>query len=328
MPKAIPGTGGWRKWTGAAMGSTGFVPGNQPARRSAKCEGGGHAHALGCRTFTAALIEHRTDEENNERYRRGLKRPTNNMFDESQLYVAAPGGHRAKRRRTVAHQCQISYQEDEEGSAVVDVDIVRPPQLVLRYNTESTAKVVGSQTDPCGICTDVMPPACFIGRGCSFDSHSVNRKLSKAIAHDVDEKNKFHYATADPPTAGPADVDKLPDALEALLGPRGLAALPPPTMEEVLASIGITWAPSRPETSITALGDVGSTDLEPTPAAPGDVLQPAPYPSPNEPFHVHVASFCSPHKTGTAVESITKFLGRAFAWRVASPTGMSRTNST
>ena len=88
VPKAIPGTGGWRKWTGAAMGSTGFAPGTQPARRSAKCEGGGHAHALGCRTFTAALIEHRTDEENNERYRRGLKRPyrhymTNNMFDES-----------------------------------------------------------------------------------------------------------------------------------------------------------------------------------------------------------------------------------------------------
>ena len=88
-----------------------------------------------------------------------------------------------------------------------------------------------------------------------------------------------------------------------------MAALPPPTMEEVLASIGITWAQSRPETSITALGDVGRTDLKPTPAAPGDVLQPAPYPSPNEPFHVHVASFCSQHKTGTAVESITKFLG-------------------
>ena len=27
---------------------------------------------------------------------------TNNMFDETKLFVAAPGGHRAKRRKTIA----------------------------------------------------------------------------------------------------------------------------------------------------------------------------------------------------------------------------------
>ncbi len=32
-------------------------------------------------------------------------------------------------------------------------------------------------------------------------------------------------------------------------------------------------------------------------------------PSPNEAFYCHVASYCTQHKTGNAVEQITKFLG-------------------
>ena len=136
--------------------------------------------------FTAGLIEHRTDEQNNERYRRSLKRPyrlymSSNMLDETQLYVATPGGHRAKRRRTMAHQCQITYQEDEEGSAAIDVNIVKPPQLVLQYTAETTFQVVGSPTDPCGIAADVMPSAAFIGRCICCDSHGVNKRAPKQL---------------------------------------------------------------------------------------------------------------------------------------------------
>ena len=314
-PKAIPGRGGWMKWTGPAICATAFAAGGQPARISATCEGGGHAHALGCRMFTAALIEQRTDEENNERYRRSLKRPfrhymTNNMFDETQLYVAAPGGHRAKRRRTMAHQCQITYQEDEEASAVVDVNIVRAPQLVLHYSAETTSRVLGSPTDPCGIATDTMPAAAFIGRCICCDSHAVNKKVAKLIARDVDTKNRFRYALADPPAAaltmsieaGPADVAHRP-----LLPP--CAGTHVPTLEELLGTIGIVCEPRPPETSITALGDVGHVDTEPTAPGTGDIRHTASHPSTNEPFHVHVASYCSQHKTGTAVEYITKFLG-------------------
>ena len=77
---------------------------------------------------------------------------TNNMFDETQLYIAAPGGHRAKRRKTIAHGCQITYKQpgDEE---VTDMDIIRPPALVMSCNASTLAGVVGNPTDPLRDCT-------------------------------------------------------------------------------------------------------------------------------------------------------------------------------
>ena len=55
----------------------------------------------------SALNEHgkRLREEELEDYL------TNNMFDETKLYVAAPGGQRAKKRRTLAHTCDITYKK-------------------------------------------------------------------------------------------------------------------------------------------------------------------------------------------------------------------------
>ena len=67
--------------------------------------------------------------------------------------------------------------------------------------------------------------------------------------------------------------------------------------------------------------DIAAQGGGPTPdvTAPGDgtvhapgaahTLLPAEKPSPNEPFYCHVAAFCTQHKTGNAVEQITKFLG-------------------
>ena len=79
----------------------------------------------------------------------------------TQLYVAAPGGHRAKRRRTIAHNCQITYQE--QGEAVTDVDVVGAQSLVLQCTAATTAAVVGKPADPCGIQPDVMPSAPYYG---------------------------------------------------------------------------------------------------------------------------------------------------------------------
>ena len=176
--------------------------------------------------FTASLIETRTDERDKELWRRSLETPlrhylTNSMFDETKLYVAAPGGRRAKRRRTIAHGCQITYQE--HGATVTDVDVVRPPALVLRCTAASTAAVVGKPTDPCGIAPEVLPCAPYYGILTATDSHSVNKKVSKWISAWVDSRNKYSYTSAGtleeppPPTlpplplaAPPADPRPLP----------------------------------------------------------------------------------------------------------------------
>ena len=53
------------------------------------------------------MIEDGQNEHGKRLRTKSLDKPldyymTNNMFDETKLYVAAPGGHRAKRRRTLA----------------------------------------------------------------------------------------------------------------------------------------------------------------------------------------------------------------------------------
>ena len=76
---------------------------------------------------------------------------TNNMFDETKLFVAAPGGHGAKRRRTVAHATEITWATHAGGKNVEDTPIIRPPALVKSCTAAASAAVVGQPTDPWGI---------------------------------------------------------------------------------------------------------------------------------------------------------------------------------
>ena len=75
------------------------------------------------------------------------------MFDETELWIAAPGGHRAKRRKCVALGCQLTYKAANSAS-VKDFNIVRSPALVKRCTAEECANVVGKATDPFGIAPD------------------------------------------------------------------------------------------------------------------------------------------------------------------------------
>jgi len=189
--KARKGRGKYKMWTGEAIVSTADANPEQAARTAPKCEGASHAHARGCGLYTADLIETRQEDRDQELWRRALDQPlnfyiTNNMFDETKLYVAAPGGHRAKRRRTIAHGCQITYKE--HACDVQDVDVVRAPALVLRCTAATTAGVVGKPTDQCGIEPHVLPCAPFYGLLTATDSHSVNKKVSKVISQRVDNK--------------------------------------------------------------------------------------------------------------------------------------------
>ena len=107
VPKPRQGTGGAKKWTGSAICQAAWAPPEQPGRTASKAEGASQGHTRHCPMFTGGMIEE-CQNENGKRVRtESLDEPleyymTNNMFDETKLYVAAPGGHRAKRRRTLA----------------------------------------------------------------------------------------------------------------------------------------------------------------------------------------------------------------------------------
>ena len=104
---------------------------------------------------------------------------TNNMFDETKLFVAAQGGHRAKRRRTLAQGCQITYKMP--SARAVDIDIIRAPALVLRCTAAACAGVVGQPKDPFGIGPDceTLPKAPYYAFLKATDSHAVNKLVSK-----------------------------------------------------------------------------------------------------------------------------------------------------
>ena len=96
MPKARPGSGGAKKWTGGAICGSSFAPPEQPSRTKSKAEGASHGHVRGCSMFTADMIEQGYNEHGKRLRTESLDDPldfyiTNNMFDETKLHVAAPG---------------------------------------------------------------------------------------------------------------------------------------------------------------------------------------------------------------------------------------------
>ena len=57
VPKPRKGTGGAKKWTGAAICQAAWAPPEQPAARASKAEGASQGHVRGCSMFTADMIE-------------------------------------------------------------------------------------------------------------------------------------------------------------------------------------------------------------------------------------------------------------------------------
>ena len=216
----VRGKGQWKKWTGAAICQTAFAPPEAPCRYRAKCVGASMKHSRDCGMFTADLVESRQKEADEDLRHRSLKRPlrfyiTNNMFDETKLYVAAPGNQRgqcAKRRRTIAHLCQITYKESSCGPqcGTVDKDIVRPPGLVLSCTAATTAAVVGKPTDSCGIAPapEVLPAPAYYAHLTAKDSHSVNKSLSKWMGAAANSKNTC-ASPLPPPALTPPPLDML-----------------------------------------------------------------------------------------------------------------------
>ena len=184
----------------------------------------------GAVTTTGAEDDGPQEDRDQELWRRALDQPlnfyiTNNMFDETRLYVAAPGGHRAKRRRTIAHGCQITYKE--RACDVQDVDVVRAPALVLRCTAATTAGVVGKPTDQCGIEPHVLPCAPFYGLLTATDSHSVNKKVSKVISQRVDKQKQIRLHECGRPCGTSSSSATSPSSASSAssLGCRGHGAI-------------------------------------------------------------------------------------------------------
>ena len=198
-PKCLPGRGGYKKWTGSAICQSAYAPAQQTCRSRSKADGASHGHSRGCGMFTAGMTVDCQTKQQKRRREESLERPfkyymTNNMFDETKLFIAKDG-RRAKRRRTLAQACEITYAKPGLG-AVQDIDIIRPPALVERCTAASCAGVVGQPKDPVGILPDdeTLPKAAFYGFLTATDSHSVNKLISKWIAAYVNKSNKYQYA--------------------------------------------------------------------------------------------------------------------------------------
>ena len=197
--KPEPGPGGPKMWTGAAICQSAYAPPKEPCRTASHARGASHAHTREAGMFVADMTETATKDFaetlSDESFREPLDMYiTNNMFDETKLHVAAPGGRRAKRRSTIAHLCQVT---------AVDKHIIRPPALVKSYTAASNAAVVALPTDPFGLVPPKvdLPTATFYGFLAATDSHSVNKLLSKYISAEVDKRNTYIYS---PPPSVPA----------------------------------------------------------------------------------------------------------------------------
>ena len=144
-----------------------FCPPELSSRVRSKAEGGSHGHVRGCGLLTADMVETGQEKFGKRLREESLEEPlsfycTNNMFDETKLYVAAPGGHRAKRRRTIAQGCEVTHKKPK--GRVEDTHIVRPPALVVSCNAAACAAVVGNPKNPFGIAPDAetLPKAAFL----------------------------------------------------------------------------------------------------------------------------------------------------------------------
>ena len=123
----------------------------------------------------------------------------NLMFDETQLWLKE-GAHGCskKRRRVLATASQVTTRAP--GSSTVDMDVLRPPVEMKRYTSGTCVAVLGKPDDSAGLLPqgDAMPKVRFLACLTAFDSHSVNKLVSKWVAtrqEGVEGPPRFHVAS-------------------------------------------------------------------------------------------------------------------------------------
>ena len=108
---------------------------------------------------------------------------TNAMHDETQLWLRrkkkAKGGK--KRCRVLAASGQVSYGDIDRVKE--DIDIIRQPEILPEYTALQCASALARPDDPTGLCpcSEVLPPAKFVGSLMATESHTDNKLVSKFV---------------------------------------------------------------------------------------------------------------------------------------------------
>ena len=167
--------------------------------------GGGHAHARGCSMVAADLIEQRQSGEAAKRKRSSQRMPydfyiTNNMFDETRLFVAG-FGKGTKRQRVLAASGQVTWKA--HGEHIRDQRVFKAPTVMRRYTAATCAAALGMPTDPTGLFPAPIPGPAFTrplakyyGNLMATDQHSVNVLCSKWVIQNQREAGNNHFHAA------------------------------------------------------------------------------------------------------------------------------------
>ena len=296
-PQALRGRGGHKKWTGAAITDAGFAPPELPSRAVSKCRG---ASTRKCAFFLADMIESRQQECDKDRWCHNMDNPMQfyitNMSDATQLYIAAPGGHRTKRHRTIAHGCHITYKQPGDNE-VVDMDVSRPPGLMMSCNAATLAGVVGEPTDTCGIapegCLPLAPKAGTFEKPPAAPLPPPPPAKVRTTANPAPVPSPTVVAGSTQPCIPAAADAPMPAKTQVHAPPQTSAHTPiggRGTARAIFAPVGDPVEPAPPKTTETIVParttPAAAATLAPAPmTAPGDVEEavpalPAPGPTP------------------------------------------------
>ena len=199
---ALPGAGGrriarggrstWKQWEPQTICRAAFAGRMQTCRDVAKFMQGSHSHVRKCSYVVASTITdamhrsmtrlHTWDNTDTDAVKKSYA-ISNNMHDETKLFVTGLGGlgRGAKRQRILA--CKSQYTLRDPTGVVVDLDIIRPPKAMKRYTAASVAAAVADPKDCTGLWPGAArPPVRFFGSLQASDQHSVNVLLSKWVA--------------------------------------------------------------------------------------------------------------------------------------------------
>ena len=199
-PPKIKGSGQWKSSTPEYICKMGEAPPEIPQKILPALQGGSQGHKRGCSFVISDLVMSKHEELAAQRHAHSVEEPfdfyiTNNMFDETRLYVGG-FGRGIKRQRVLAASGQVTWKAKGSDS-VQDQRVVRPPEVLSCYTAAVCANVVGKEGDPASVHpVSARPAAQYYGSLTATDAHSVNTLLSKWIIAQQSEagQNFFHLA--------------------------------------------------------------------------------------------------------------------------------------
>ena len=162
--------------------------------KSNAVDGSCKSHVLEC-SWAVARIIHNAVRQTNENLKRplvegvvsGSEAPAiddchinNNMFDETELWLKrGDQTHAKKRRRVLGIASQVTRRAP--GGTTEDLDVLKPPVKMRRYTAATVANILGQPDDCTGLCPEgpAAPKAKYVASLTAFDSHSVNKLVSK-----------------------------------------------------------------------------------------------------------------------------------------------------